>query len=475
MGKRLSSPTFYVLPREIRLRAYDHAGIPADLHPSRATLYRIAEDMGADYVVLGYYTFDGRIFTATAQLLDMRHQKLWPEARESGPLVQLIDLQTALAWDILRVVRPDSNLAREAFLSVAPPVRLDALENYVRGILATTAPERINRFREALRLSPAYSEAQLALGKAYFGEHEYDQVVAVLSHFPAGDPPAREANFYVGLAAYYLGDYEHAESGFQFVAARLPLPEVYNNLGVVASRRGRKNAVEFFQKASEDDPSDPDYHFNLAVATCRAGDFAAGSRHAREALALRPNDTEAKALLDTATTTNPKARGAASRLPMERIRTNYDESSFRQLSLQISAVAEQRLTHADARTHAQFHTDRGRELLSQGFVAESEKDLREAVSLDPSNADAHSALARILSGNNDLAGARSEAETALRLKSSAETLVLLAELDLRENKSQEAEQSVEQALKLEPANQSALALKRAIAAKLAEKAQPLPN
>ena len=45
---------------------------------------------------------------------------------------------------------------------------------------------------------------------------------------------AREANFYLGLAAYAHGDFAKSESAFQFVAARLPLAEVYNNLGVVA-------------------------------------------------------------------------------------------------------------------------------------------------------------------------------------------------------------------------------------------------
>src|SRR5512140_64210 len=65
LGQRLSSPALYVLNRDDRLRAYDRMGIPAEFHPSRATVYRIAEQMGVDYIVLGSYTFDGRFFTAT--------------------------------------------------------------------------------------------------------------------------------------------------------------------------------------------------------------------------------------------------------------------------------------------------------------------------------------------------------------------------------------------------------------------------
>jgi TolB-like protein len=56
---RLDSPTLFVLPREDRIRAYDRVGIPAELRPSRATIYRIAEQLDADYVILGSYNFDG--------------------------------------------------------------------------------------------------------------------------------------------------------------------------------------------------------------------------------------------------------------------------------------------------------------------------------------------------------------------------------------------------------------------------------
>ena len=474
LGQQLSSPSYFVVPREDRLHAYDRAGIPAGLHPSRATLYRMAEDMGADYVVLGYYDFDGRNFTASAQLLNMQVPKLMPEVHESGPLIELMDIQTALAWDLLQTLRPDSAIRRQAFLDSAPSIRLDAFENYIRGIIAASAVERINRFREAVRISPGYTRALLALGKTCFEARQYDQAILALAQVSETDPAAREANFYLGLAAYYRGDYDRASAAFGFVAARLPLTEVYNNLGVVTARRGKKNAAEYFQKASDSDPGDPDYHFNLAIAECRAGDAQGALRQLRETLSLHPSDAEAQLLLDHISA-GGTIRLQASKLPLERIRSNYNESPFRQLSMQISAVAEQRLSQADPKIHAQFHTDRGRELLAQGFISEAEKDLREAIGLDPANAEAHAGLARVLEADNDPAGARFEAEAALRLKSFAEPLVVLADLDLRENKEDDAAQSVDQALRLEPASAPALALKRAIAAKLAEKAQPLPK
>ena len=473
LEERVNSPTLYVIPREDRTRAYDRVGIPNGIHPTRATLYRMAEQMDVDYLVLGTYSFDGRTFTTTAQVLDLGHTRLLPAVSESGPLQQLIDVQTALAWDVMRLLRPDLPMTREAFRDLAPPVRLDAFENYVRGIIAPDASEQINRFREAVRLNPQYAEALLHLGLAYFRGRQYDAAAAWLAKVPAGDPHASQANFYLGLAACAQGDYERADAAFNFVAARLPLTEVYNNLGVVAARLGKRNAAEFFQKAIDADPNDADYHFNLAVTLYRAGDLAGASRHLRQALSLKPGDSDAKAVQEAISAeASAKAERrplTAGKLPLERLRRNYDESSFRQLALLIDATAEQRLAKADARTHAKYHAERGHELLGQGFVTEADREFREAESLDASNATAHSGLARVLELNGDAAGARLEADEALRLQQSAEALLVLARLNLRDNRAEQAAENVSQALRLEPANAQAQALKRTVAAKLAEK------
>ena len=121
------------------MRAYDRAGIP--IQPSRATVYRPVEAMD-DYVILGRFTFDGRSFTATAQPLDMQHRKLLPEVTETGGLIDLINIQTALAWDLLHAIAPTVPVDRQSFINGTTPVRLDAFENYIRGITSART-ERI--------------------------------------------------------------------------------------------------------------------------------------------------------------------------------------------------------------------------------------------------------------------------------------------------------------------------------------------
>jgi tetratricopeptide (TPR) repeat protein len=432
--------------------------------------------MDVDYAVLGAYRYDGARLTATAQLLDMRAQKLLPPATESSPLADLGRLQSELAWDLLHSIRADFPLAKDKYVATIAPIRLDALENYIRGMLASSAEEKLQHYREATRLNPDYAQAWLALGKTCYGQRAYEPAIAALGqvqHSGAmSGAVAREANFYLGLAAYAHGDFAKSESAFEFVATRLPLAEVYNNLGVVAARRGRspKKVAEYFERAIQDDPSDPDYHFNLAITLEQSGDHAAAAREIRATLDRRPNDSEAKMLLDAQA---PAAgsivpSSANSKIPPERLKRNFDEDAFRQMTTQMASWAEQQFIRSDPHAHSRYHVELGKELLAHGFTTEAEAEFRHAALVDPSSPAPLAALAEDYNTRGDAREVRAQAEASLRIRESAAAYLILARLDLQENKNESASQNITRALQLEPGNPAGQELKR----KLAEKAQP---
>ena len=472
--QQLSSPVLYIVSREERLRAYDRQGVPAGVHPSRATLYRIAEQMDVDYAVLGSYRYDGARLTASAQLLDMRAPRLLPEVTESAPLAELGTLQSALAWDLLRLIRTDFSVSKDRYVASAVPMRLDALENYVRGMLAPTAEEKVEHYRDAVRVNPGYAEAWLELGKTYYAQRDYEQAIAALGHIQASSNVAREANFYLGLAAYAHGDFAKAENAFEFVAARLPLAEVYNNLGVVAARRGQKKAADYFERAIQNDPSDADYHFNLAVTLAQAGDHSDAARELRATLERRPGDAEAKATLDSLAPVagHIVASSATTKLGAERIKRDYEEDAFRQMTTQMGSWAEQRFVLSDPHAHARYHIELGKELLAHGFTAEAEAEFQHAAAVDPSSTAPLTALAEDYEARGDAHEARAQAEAALRIRESADAYLILARLDLREDRMEAAAQDISRVLQLEPGNGAGQDMKRALAAKIAEKAQP---
>jgi Flp pilus assembly protein TadD/TolB-like protein len=464
---RLSPSGFFIMGREDRLSAFDRLGIPNGAKPSRATLYEVAQQLDVDYVLMGDYRVEGANITAHARLMDMDRLRLTPELTESGPLVNLIAIQNALAWDVLNTLNP-ATVAKSDFVAQFPAQRPEVLENYIRGITATTEQEKIKRFKEVVRLEPTHALAMLQLGESYYKTRDYDSAASWLARVPPSDPNSNEAQFYLGLAAFYGAHLDKAESAFRALAARLPLTEVLNNLGVVAARRGQHSARAYFEKTVQADPNEPDYRFNLAVALYREGDAQSAGRELRELLAIHP-DSEAKSFLDAIVSGTPPAR-----LPLERIKRNYDESTFRQLALEIENKNEARLAQSDPATHATYHVRRGQELLQAGLAGEAEKQFREAVVLEPTSAEAHAGLARVLESTQDSAGARNEARMSLKLQPNAEAYLVLARLDLAENKSAAAAQDIDHALALDPANTAAAALKRDIATGNTGKAQPQP-
>jgi tetratricopeptide (TPR) repeat protein len=465
LSARLSSGELFVMGRDDRLNAFDRLGIPAGAKPSRATLYQVAQQLDADYVLMGDYRVDGANITAHARLMDMERLRLSSELTESGPVASLISIQTALAWDVLNTLSQTGTVSKADFVARFPAQRPDVLENYVRGIMATTEPEKIKRFKEVVRLEPTHALALLQLGKSYYKARDYESAASWLARVPSTDANANEAQFYLGLAAFYAGHMDKADSAFRALSARLPLTEVLNNLGVVAARRGQRSARSYFERIVQTDPDEPDYRFNLAVELYREGDSSGAARELRASLAINP-DAEAKGFLDAIVSGTPPARQ-----PLERVKRNYDESTFRQLALEIENTNETRLAKSDPASHAAFHIQHGQELLQAGLTGEAEKQFREAVVLEPTSAEAHTGLARSLEAVQDSVGARNEARMSIKLKPTAEAYLVLARLDQAENKLSSAAQNVEHALALDPSNAAAAALKRDIAAGLTGKSQ----
>jgi Flp pilus assembly protein TadD/TolB-like protein len=456
LSTRLGPSGFFVMGRDDRLNAFDRLGIPPGAKPSRATLYQVGQQLDADFVIMGDYRVNEANITAYARLMDMERLRLSPALTESGPLTNLIAIQTALAWDVLNMLSPGT-VAKASFVAQFPAQRPDVLENYVRGITATNDQEKIKYFKEVVRLEPTHALAILQLGKSYYKAKDYESAASWLARIPSGDASTNEAQFYLGLATFYGGHMDKAESAFRTLAARLPLTEVLNNLGVVAARRGQKGARAYFEKTVQTDPNEPDYRFNLAVTLFHEGDTQGTARELRELLAIHP-DAEAKTFLDAV------ASGAQpARVPLERIKRNYDESTFRQIALEIENTNEERLAKSDPASHAAFHVRHGQELLQSGLPGEAEREFREAVVLDPSSAEAHAGLATVLESDQDTVGARNEARMSLKLKPTADAYVVMARIDLAENKSASAIQNIDHALALDPANVAAAALKRDIA------------
>jgi Tfp pilus assembly protein PilF/TolB-like protein len=480
LNQRLTSAGFLAISRDDRQYALDHLGLPVDFKPSRATTIRIAQTLDADFVIVGSYTISDGHISVQAQVLDVNKLLLSAPLTESSELPRLFDVENAIAWKVARQIDPGFSVAEKTFLASSGTIQLSAFENYIRGTDATTPQERITRLQMAVQAAPNYSAALLALGKAQYAQREYDQSAATLAKIPSTDRRALEAGFYLGLSRFNSAKYAEAESAFAFVASRLPLPEVVNNQGVASSRQGH-DAAALFQRASTADPSDPDYHYNVAVALLRRGDFAGAQREVDLTLKLRPADTEAIALKarissgrSLSTSANPAAPTTSSATdqtdtqdidPLERIRRTYSEASFRQAAFQLDQMRALRMATLPRAEQAEEYTQLGQGYLAQGLIPEAEQEFQAAIAADASSAGAHAGLAQVREHSGSPDDARREATASISLHPNVAAYLVLARIELQANRMHESATEVSKALQLEPGNSAAQGMRQALQAR----------
>ncbi|MFB3826029.1 MAG: tetratricopeptide repeat protein [Bryobacteraceae bacterium] len=334
----LASEGLLVLDREDRLEGCRRLGLRAGALLTNASVIKLGEALDAAQVVYGSYEVseDARPgLRIAARVLDLRRIRKGPEYAESGALEDLAALQTRLAWQTLQFLAPEASPSEQQFMEARPPVRLDAMENYIRGLLAGSSEQKHRLFTQAARLDERFSQPCFQLGKAYWLKKEYRIAAGWLARVRRSDSHYLEAQFLLGLCRYHTGDFAVAEICFRTVAVSVPLNEVYNNLGAVLSRRGSPAAVENFRKALEGDSADPDYRFNLGYALWRAKQFDAAAESFRAALDRNPDDSEAIAFLGRALKREDYRASDARLDGRERLKTNYEETAYRQLKAEL--------------------------------------------------------------------------------------------------------------------------------------------
>ena len=312
------------------------------LHPrallTSASAMKIGEALDAEDVVYGTFEWKANAgggapagsLTISAHTYDRRHLREGPEFVETGSLDDLATLEAHLIWRTLALVAPKLAPPESDYKMLRSLVRLDAEENYVRGLLAP-ADRKEKFFLQATRLDPRYAHPNFALGQIHYARKEYREAAEWLEKVMPGDQHYREASFLLGLALFQSGDFTGAQNAFQTVAGVVPLSEVWNDLGAAQSRRGMPQALDSFRKALDGDAGDPVYHFNVGYALWRKGDFTAAAERFRAVLDRQPDDQDATLLLGMCLKRQAPRPGDSRLEALERLKANYEERAYWEL------------------------------------------------------------------------------------------------------------------------------------------------
>ena len=337
----LTAADVLTLDREERLEAFRRLSIRPYALLTRASVIKLAESLDAGRVIFGQYSVTAGTAPSkgslriTSRILDLKRIKQGPELNELGALEDLAAIETHLAWQALKAIAPKTAPSEEGFRAARPPLRVDAMENYIRGLVAS-APEQKHRFfTQAARLDARFSQPCFQLGRLYTEKKDYRVALGWLQRVDRLDSHYFEAQFLLGICRYYTGDYAGAETSFKAVSEAVPLNEVFNNLGAAQSRLNEPQTLENLRKALEGDDADPDYYFNIGYALWKRGQFDDAAESFRAALARKPNDPDSTLMLGRCLSKSAPRPGDPRSDGLERLKLNYEETAYRQLKAEL--------------------------------------------------------------------------------------------------------------------------------------------
>ncbi len=482
----LSNAGQLVYSHDGRLNEMDRYGLPPTAKLSRATMLHLAQEMDADFIVFGNFTSDGKALTVNARVLRVSSTALLPVVHESGPLETLMEVQSKVIWRLLTTNDHSYYLSLPEFSKLQRPLRLDAFEQYIRGLLTNEDEVRLRDLKEAARLEPDWPEPSFALGEAYYARNDCASALPWFAKVPAGHERSVEAIFASGVCRLRLSQPDKAEQIFAGLQEGLQhnsvsgadLPEILNNLALARLRLGNSAAaLTELGRARDIDPDEDDYPFNLGLVNMQQGEWATAVTHFAEAVQREPDNAEDYAFLIYAQEKSGKKteaemeRAAAEEafgekgLPalkldgkadslnkFERVKRELDTTTLR-LDLQdphVQSATASPSANGPAKEAPAQHIRHGRQELNAGRFDAAEQEFRAALAVEPQNASAHRELAEIYRRRGKLDDAVVELKLSLAARESASVRIVLARIYLEQKKTELAKAEVEKAVKLAP-------------------------
>jgi tetratricopeptide (TPR) repeat protein len=459
------------ITREERRQAFERLQVPPAATLTDATIIRIGQLVGAARVIVGSLQLEDDTLVVHARSIALDTGRVQTSVTERGLVPELF----ATFERIARQIAPPSTTSADVH-RLQPPVA--AFEDFIKGLLAETPATSIGYLNAALQLHPGYDRARLALWDVHSDQGDHQQALAAVQPVTADSPWARHARFRGGLSEIALRKYDDAFATFTSLADDQPTAAVLNNLGVIQSRRGGSlptgRSAEFFRKAADTDPGDPDYFFNLGYADWTDRDTQAAIYWLREAVRRNAADGEAHYVLGTALALAGNSGEAAREKELaRRLSSTFEQWDKRPVAEAVPKGLERlktdtELPHAsridqtfatterrDQRDLAQFYLDRGRRLAQQEKDRDAIIELNRALYLSPYQPQVHLLLGRLHLRNGRVRDAIDALKISLWSEETVEAHVALGEAYLQAKDAAAARVEGERALALDPASAGA--------------------
>ena len=228
---------------------------------------KVAAELNVDTLLTGSYMKDGDDLRITAQLVDVKPDKiLWREAIDVK-YDKLLTVQDRVAQQIIKQLELNLTPAEAANLKAEKPINAAAYEDYLRGIDFYALGEfaaSIDMLEKATALEPNYAPAWAHLGRAYTtnaslqfgGREDYAKAQTAYEKAIALNPALVEPRIYMANLLTDTGRVEQAVPLLRSVLQDSPNnAEAHWELGYAYRFAGMlKESVEECEKARQNNP-----------------------------------------------------------------------------------------------------------------------------------------------------------------------------------------------------------------------------
>ncbi|HST19774.1 MAG TPA: tetratricopeptide repeat protein [Blastocatellia bacterium] len=487
----LDKPGLVGIRPDERNVAYKQEGLPPTAILTRATMIKIAERAGANLVILGTYRIDGQgresSITITARVIDIREGRLvGKEFNRGGNLVDLQKLQGEMAYEILYQHNQALPFSREMIINDATQAPIGAFENFIKATLTRDREARIGFLDRAIKeysekTSKKYIPAIFELGRIYYESGDYKAALEQLIQVDDRNPRYDETQFYIGVAQDALNQADKALPTDQKLAERLPLYEVYNNIGVLFIKQKQyQTAINHLKPAVDAAPNDTDTLFNLGYAYFLLKDYAKAIATLKEEIKQRASDGEAHYILSKAfTATNDQASAtqasdqAKKLLPtfaqwetkgapqLARMKTSFNKINYYRYKRDQDERLNVQSQVSGQTPQVDQLLDTARNAFLQGRNEDALASLGKLLQTAPQNYEAHLLTGRVYERRGDFERATNALKAAIFWNPKLIAAhVLLGRISVLKNDCKSAEESLNKALQIDQNDQDAQALKR---------------
>jgi tetratricopeptide (TPR) repeat protein/nucleotide-binding universal stress UspA family protein len=487
----LDKPGLVGIRPDERNVAYKQEGLPPTAILTRATMIKIAERAGANLVIIGSYRIDGQgresLITVTARVIDIREGRLvGKEFNRGGPLLDVQKIQGELAYEILYQRNQALPYSRESIISEATQAPIGAFENFIKATLTHDRQSSIGFLEHAIKefaekTKNKYTAAIFELGRIYYEAGDYKAALEQLVLIEEKNPRYDETQFYISVAQDAVNQGDKSLATAQKLAERLPLYEVYNNIGaLLVKQKQYVAALNHLRPAVDAMPRDTDTLFNLGYAYFLAKDYPKAIETLRDETRQRASDGEAFYILSKALAATGDQAGATQAADQaKKLVTAFAQwetkgapmlarmkAAFSKINYyRYKRDQDERLNAQTAITTLTPQADQLLETSRNAFQAGRNDDalvsLGKLLQIAPQNYDAHLLMGRVYERRGDFERATNALKAAVFWNPQLVAAhVLLGRIAVLKNDCGSAQSASSKALQIDPNDQDALALKR---------------